>query len=110
MKVYYKIVSKHLIVFGDAGNAIDGKSVVEGLPLVGTEDFKLEMKDNNEEKLKVNMVVNSMTPLYEDGSKNVINLNLVSEEFLRNEMGESRFVLDLMEIYLIILKRYLKID
>ena len=36
------------------------------------------------------MVVNSMTPLYEDGSKNVINLNLVSEEFLRNEMGESR--------------------
>ena len=87
MKVFYRIVLRHLIVFGDAGNAIDGKSVVEGLPLVGTEDFKLEMKDNNDEKLKVNMVVNSMTPLYEDGSKNVINLNLVSEEFLRNEMG-----------------------
>ena len=81
---------KASIIFSDAGNAIDGKSVVEGLPLVGTEDFKLEMKDNNEEKLKVNMVVNSMTPLYEDGSKNVINLNLVSEEVLRNEMGESR--------------------
>ena len=56
------------------------------------------------------MVVNSMTPLYEDGSKNVINLNLVSEEFLRNEMGESRFVLDLTEIYLTTLKRYLRID
>ena len=81
---------KASLVFSDAGNAIDGKSVIEGLPLVGTEDFKLEMKDNNDEKLKVNMVVNSMTPLYEDGSKNVINLNLVSEEFLRNEMGESR--------------------
>ena len=81
---------KASLVFSDAGNAIDGKSVVEGLPLVGTEDFKLEMKDNNDEKLKVNMVINSMTPLYEDGSKNVINLNLVSEEFLRNEMGESR--------------------
>ena len=81
---------KASIVFSDAGNAIEGKSVVEGLPLVGTEDFKLEMKDNNDEKLKVNMVVNSMTPLYEDGSKNVINLSLVSEEFLRNEMGESR--------------------
>jgi len=81
---------KASLVFSDAGNAIDGKSVVEGLPLVGTEDFKLEMMDNNDEKLKVNMVVNSMTPLYEDGSKNVINLNLVSEEFLRNEMGESR--------------------
>ena len=81
---------KASLVFSDAGNAIDGKSVVEGLPLVGTEDFKLEMKDNNDEKLKVNMVINSMTPLYEDGSKNVINVNLVSEEFLRNEMGESR--------------------
>ena len=81
---------KASLVFSDAGNAIDGKSVIEGLPLVGTEDFKLEMKDNNDEKLKVDMVVNSMTPLYEDGSKNVINLNLVSEEFLRNEMGESR--------------------
>ena len=81
---------KASIVFGDAGNTVDEKSAVEGLPIVGTEDFKLEMKDNNDEKLKVNMVVNSMTPLYEDGSKNVINLSLVSEEFLRNEMGESR--------------------
>ena len=81
---------KASIIFSDSGNAIDGKSVIEGLPLVGTEDFKLEMMDNNDEKLKVNLVVNSMTPLYEDGSKNVINLNLVSEEFLRNEMGESR--------------------
>lgn len=81
---------KASIIFSDAGNAIEGKSVVEGLPLVGTEDFKLVMMDNNDEKIKVDMVVNSMTPLYEDGSKNVINLNLVSEEFLRNEMGESR--------------------
>ena len=81
---------KASIVFGDAGNTVDEKSAVEGLPIVGTEDFKLEMKDNNDEKIKVNMVVNSMTPLYEDGSKNVINLSLVSEEFLRNEMGESR--------------------
>ena len=81
---------KASLVFSDAGNSIDEKSVIEGLPLVGTEDFRLEMMDNNDEKLKVNMVVNSMTPLYEDGSKNVINLNLVSEEFLRNEMGESR--------------------
>jgi len=81
---------KASIVFGDAGNTVDEKSAVEGLPIVGTEDFKLEMKDNNDEKIKVKMVVNSMTPLYEDGSKNVINLSLVSEEFLRNEMGESR--------------------
>ena len=81
---------KAYIVFSDVGNAIDGKSVVEGLPLIGTEDFKLEFEDNNEQKIKVDMIVNKVTPVYEDGSKNVISLELVSEEFIRNEMGETR--------------------
>ena len=78
------------IIFGDVGLAVDNKSVIEGLPLIGTEDIKLEFEDNNENKIKVNMNVNKVTPVYEDGSKNVISLDLVSEEFLRNEMGDSR--------------------
>ena len=78
------------VIFGDVGNAIDGKSVIEGLPLIGTEDFKLEFEDNNENKIRVKMNVNKVTPVYEDGSKNVISLDLVSEEVLRNEMGDSR--------------------
>ena len=78
------------IIFGDVGLAVDNKSVIEGLPLIGTEDIKLEFEDNNENKIKVNMNVNKVTPVYEDGSKNVISLDLVSEEFLRSEMGESR--------------------
>ena len=49
---------KAYIVFSDVGNAIDGKSVVEGLPLIGTEDFKLVFEDNNDKKIKVDMVVN----------------------------------------------------
>ena len=81
---------KAYVVFSDVGNAIDGKSVVEGLPLIGTEDFKLEFEDNNEEKIKVNMNVNTVKEIFEDGSKNVISVELVSEEFLRNEMGDSR--------------------
>ena len=81
---------KAYVVFSDVGNAIDGKSVIEGLPLIGTEDFKLEFEDNNEQKIKVDMIVNKVVPVYEDGSKNVISLELVSEEFIRNEMGESR--------------------
>ena len=36
------------------------------------------------------MIVNSVTPIYEDTNKNVVSLELVSEEFIRNEMGESR--------------------
>ena len=78
------------VIFGDVGLAVDNKSVIEGLPLIGTEDFKLEFEDNNENKIKVSMNVNKVTPVYEDGSKNVISLDLVSEEFLRNEMGDSR--------------------
>ena len=78
------------IIFGDVGLAIDNKSVIEGLPLIGTEDFKLQFEDNNENKIRVKMNINKVTPVYEDGSKNVISLDLVSEEVLRNEMGESR--------------------
>ena len=78
------------VIFGDVRLAVDNKSVIEGLPLIGTEDFKLEFEDNNENKIKVNMNVNKVTPVYEDGSKNVISLDLVSEEVLRNEMGDSR--------------------
>ena len=78
------------IIFGDVGLAVDNKSVIEGLPLIGTEDIKLQFEDNNENKIRVKMNVNKVTPVYEDGSKNVVSLDLVSEEVLRNEMGESR--------------------
>ena len=81
---------KAYIVYSDVGNAVDGKSVIEGLPLVGTEDFKLEMEDNNDQKLKLKMIVNTVVPLFEDSQKNVVSLELVSEEVIRNEMGESR--------------------
>ena len=78
------------VIFGDVGLAVDNKSVIEGLPLIGTEDIKLEFEDNNENKIRVDMNVNKVTPVYEDGSKNVVSLDLVSEEVLRNEMGQSR--------------------
>ena len=81
---------KAFVVYGDVGNAIDGQSAIEGLPIIGTEDFRLEFEDNQENKIKVDMIVNSVTPIYEDTNKNVVSLELVSEEFIRNEMGESR--------------------
>lgn len=76
--------------FADAGNSIDGKSVAEGLPLVGTEDVRLEFEDNNENRLKLDLNVNSITPVYEDTGKSIVNLSLVSEEFIRNEESTSR--------------------
>ncbi len=81
---------KAYIVYGDTGNAIDQKSAVEGLPIIGTEDFRLEFEDNNENKIKVDMIVNSVIPAYEDTNKNVVSIELVSQEYIRNEMGESR--------------------
>ena len=43
------------IVFADTGNSIDEKSVLEGLPIVGTEDVELEFKDNNDTTIKIDL-------------------------------------------------------
>tara|TARA_B100000035_G_scaffold84356_1_gene70899 strand:- start:1825 stop:3138 length:1314 start_codon:yes stop_codon:yes gene_type:complete len=81
---------KSEIVFADTGNSIDDKSVLEGLPLVGTEDVELEFKDNNDTTLKINLNVNKVTPVNEESTSSMVRLDLVSEEFLRNEGGSSR--------------------
>ena len=39
---------KAYVVYGDVGNAIDGKSAIEGLPIIGTEDLRLEFEDNKD--------------------------------------------------------------
>jgi len=81
---------KSEVVFADTGNSIDNKSVLEGLPLVGTEDVELEFKDNNDTTLKINLNVNKVTQVNEESTASMIRLDLVSEEFLRNEGGSSR--------------------
>ena len=82
-------------IFADTGNTIGGKSAMEGLPIVGTEDFTLAFADNNEEKLeftednKNTLIVNKVTPEQVDAAKMIVSLSLVSEEFIRNEEGGS---------------------
>jgi len=83
---------KATVIYSDAGDSINGQSVIEGLPLVGTEDVTLAFTDNNDVKLKVNLNVNEITPFYEDANKTMTSLNLVSEEFIRNEGSSSRLV------------------
>ena len=80
------------VIYSDTGNSINGQSVIEGLPLVGTEDVTLAFTDNNDVKLKVNLNVNEITPFYEDANKTLTSLSLVSEEFIRNEGANSRLV------------------
>ena len=54
--MYYESILQDSIkvdyIFTDTGNSVDGKSVMEGLPLVGTEDFELEFEDNQGEILE----------------------------------------------------------
>ena len=80
------------VIYSDTGNSINGQSVIEGLPLIGTEDVLLAFTDNNDVKLKVNLNVNEITPFYEDSNKTLTVLSLVSEEFIRNEGASSRLV------------------
>ena len=97
--MYYESILQDSVkvdfIFTDTGNSIDGKSVMEGLPIVGTEDFELEFEDNQEIKLefgaknKNTMIVNKVTPRTVDTAKLVVTFNLVSEEFIRNEEGGS---------------------
>ena len=82
-------------IFADTGNSIAGKSVMEGLPLVGTEDFELAFEDNQGIKLEFGganmntLIVNKVTPQMASAAKQIVTLNCVSEEFIRNEEGGS---------------------
>ena len=97
--MYYESILQDSVkadfIFTDTGNSVNGKSVMEGLPIVGTEDFELEFEDNQEVKLEFGgknnntFIINKVTPRTVDTAKSVVTLNLVSEEFIRNEEGGS---------------------
>jgi len=78
------------VVFTDTGNAIDEKSVIEGLPLVGTEEVNIKFADTNEEEISVKLYVNKVTPAYEDAERSLISIGLVSEDYIKNEWGGSK--------------------
>jgi|TARA_A100001515_G_scaffold98661_1_gene79557 hypothetical protein len=92
--MYYESILQDTIkaevIFVDTGGAVDGKSAIEGLPLVGTEEVDIAFQDNQENKIKLKMYVNKVTPIDEDTRKSSVQLNMVSEEFIRNEEGNSR--------------------
>ena len=77
---------------GDSAKSGDGdgnKTVREGLPLVGQERVRLEFEDNNEVGIggspELILYVNKITPVQSDTSAELIQLELVSKEFILNE-------------------------
>ena len=76
---------KATVTFADSGNAIDKKTVLEGLPLVGQEKVYVKFKDNNDQQINLTLYVNKVTPLSDDTTKSMVQLDLVSKEFIMNE-------------------------
>lgn len=76
---------KATVTFADVGNSIDGKTVLEGLPIVGQEKVYLKFTDNNESTLDIVLYVNKVTPMSDDTTKSMVQLELVSREFIMNE-------------------------
>ena len=74
---------------GSVTDSTDGKSVLEGLPLVGSEKVSIKFQDNNDVTIGddpiMDLYVNTVTPLYKDTTRSLVNLSLVSKEYLLNE-------------------------
>ena len=97
---YYESITQDTVkadfTFADTGYGVDGKSVLEGLPLVGTEEVEMRLKDNYENELRFtpsignSLYVNKVTPIIEESKRSLVNIKLVSEEAIRNEQGSSR--------------------
>lgn len=78
------------VTFADTGNSIfDDKgisrTILDGLPIVGQEKVDIKFEDNNNNELKLTLYVNKVTPLYDDTTKGMVQLDLTSKEFIMNE-------------------------
>ena len=58
MSICLEILWRVRIQFTDTGSTVNNKSLLEGSPLVGTEDFSFEIQDALEQKLKMDLIVN----------------------------------------------------
>ena len=83
------------LVYIDSGGSINGKSVLDGLPITGGEKVILKIKDLNDKEIVVNnnnaLYVNQVTPLSENTNNQIVSLELKSKEyFLNNKIRVSK--------------------
>jgi hypothetical protein len=87
--MYYESILQDAVManvtFADAGNSIDEKSSLEGLPIVGTEKVLFKIKDNNDVQIEFTFYVNKVTPIADQTTKGAVNLTLVSKEYILND-------------------------
>ena len=96
---YYESILQDTIqasfVFADTGTNVNGgKNAVDGVPITGSEKFHLHFADNNGNELIFKdeeggqnnaLFVNDVTPLLNDTTKSLTQLQLVSKEYILNE-------------------------
>ena len=91
---YYESILQDTIqasfTFSDTGtNVNEGKNAVDGVPITGSEQFHLHFADNNGNELKFKdenaLFVNDVTPLLNETTKSLTQLQLVSKEYILNE-------------------------
>jgi hypothetical protein len=73
------------LTFADAGNTINNKTALDGLPIVGQEKVEVKFVDNNDVEIKIPLYVNKVTPMTDDTTKSMVQLDLTSKEFIMNE-------------------------
>ena len=82
------------VTYSDTGGAVpkkgsptdsENENIMESLPIVGQENVKIQIRDNNDNELKTTLYVNKVTPLVEDTRKSIVQLELASKEFIMNE-------------------------
>ena len=73
------------VIFNDSGDTINEKTAVDGLPIVGQEEVQLEFEDNNGNQIEAVMYVNKVTPILDESTKSMVQLDLVSKELILNE-------------------------
>jgi hypothetical protein len=105
---YYESIRQNTVrvnvIYADSGvvrsKATNYKSVMEGLPIVGSEKCGIKFTDNNGVTIggahgtgnELSLFVNKVTPITGDTRKSMISLDLVSKEFIMNERGGTRVV------------------
>jgi len=86
---YYESILQDVVrasvTFTDTGDSVDGKSVMEGLPVYGEEKVFIQIEDNNKKVIEVELYVNKPDKLLDDTRKTLSILNFASKEFFDNE-------------------------
>ncbi len=86
---YYESILQDVIhatiTYVDTGNSVDNQTVVEGLPITGSEEVDLVFEDVSKQQIKVTLLVNKVTKVMEDAGKTMVTLEMNSKELFDND-------------------------